>query len=960
MVASVETMTNSAPYVYDSIASTSSLDPPTIIRLAEEKIRVKTIASGLRITEFFIDFDRLRSGFVTSSQFKRCLDTNLRVQLLPEEEQLLFQKYDLKHDGNICYREFCDVINRKYPETTITPHPESYTNAAPPYLNSWRSTRHIGAQDESERLKDVLQRIATHCKQRRIDVLQAMENYDKHKMGEITDSQFYRAFVGPQLTEAEMTLLRDKYSDPEKPGLMNYLNFVQDLNRYSRTNDTTLFPTNNGNNMEQTPFIGIEEKPEQRSIQEILDKIRIATFKYGVRISDFFKDYDKLRSGIMTETQFESALSLSIQKQAFLNMNDIKKIAEYYRRPDGRVYYKEFVDSMENAFNIPELEKKPLTQVHRPGQGLLSRPLNTNLSPEEEDRVAEILDVIIEKVKKRRLELFRFFKPYDRSKAFTRACTKHQFGRVLRTLDLIPSPYDFNILCKKFEDRENGDVNYALFCQMTEQDFVAIKVESEVEFPFERARIDEEQKRDKLNVTIDTSNVDLNDLMGRIRHHVLIKRIRVKEFFEDFDPLRLGTVSQARFIRVLASLGLTGLDGIPLTEAQMFALCDHYRHPEQRDLIQWKQFEQDVESVFTLSDLEKVPTLKVSPQTIYEMPTTGTPAWCNIDPYNKEELHQAMQTWKTNCEQRRIDLYHTFKQFDRHNRGHVTRGQFRQCLAIAGLPYTQKELEAVEAALIDDDGFHYRRFREWIQPRRIDPFRYNILQQELKDLNKQKILPEGNPLSSIQDVLQKIKGQVFRRRIRLYEWLKDHDKLNCGRLPCDTFRRAINPCQLELTESELSLLEDYYRSRIDVNAIEYKKFCEEIESIFTTDFLEKNPLVESEQYVPIKDTTNIQLDPDKEDRVQILMNKMGERVHARRLQLFPLFEDFDRVRNGHVTQNQFLRVLNDLGMLTMLSGFEKDNLLAKFRVRVGGRDDMDYITFCHELNTLAGFEAGIP
>jgi hypothetical protein len=28
---------------------------------------------------------------------------------------------------------------------------------------------------------------------------------------------------------------------------------------------------------------------------------------------------------------------------------------------------------MENAFTIPELEKKPLTQVSRPGQGLLSK-----------------------------------------------------------------------------------------------------------------------------------------------------------------------------------------------------------------------------------------------------------------------------------------------------------------------------------------------------------------------------------------------------------------------------------------------------------------------------------------------------------------------------------------------------------------------------------------------------------
>ncbi|CAF4176279.1 unnamed protein product, partial [Rotaria sordida] len=259
-----------------------------------------------------------------------------------------------------------------YPETTITPYPENFTNAAPPYLNSWRSTRHVGTEDESERLQNVLQRIATYCKQRGIDVLSIMEQYDKHKMGEITDSQFYRAFVGPQLTEADMTLLRDKYSDPGKPGLINYLNFVQDLNTYSRTSEITVSTTDNSN-IQQIPFVGVEERAEQRSIQEILDKIRIATFKYGIRISDFFKDYDKLRSGIITEGQFESALSLSIQKQAFLNMNDIKKLTEYYRRPDGRIYYKEFVDSMENAFNIPELEKKPLTQVSRPRYGLLSK-----------------------------------------------------------------------------------------------------------------------------------------------------------------------------------------------------------------------------------------------------------------------------------------------------------------------------------------------------------------------------------------------------------------------------------------------------------------------------------------------------------------------------------------------------------------------------------------------------------
>ena len=56
---------------YSTTSMASSADAQTIVRLAEEKIRVKTIALGLRVTEFFHDFDRLRSGYVTASQFKR-------------------------------------------------------------------------------------------------------------------------------------------------------------------------------------------------------------------------------------------------------------------------------------------------------------------------------------------------------------------------------------------------------------------------------------------------------------------------------------------------------------------------------------------------------------------------------------------------------------------------------------------------------------------------------------------------------------------------------------------------------------------------------------------------------------------------------------------------------------------------------------------------------------------------
>ena len=42
--------------------------------------------------------------------------------------------------------------------------------------------------------------------------------------------QFFRSFPGPpDVTEADMTLLVQKYRDPDRPGLLNYLNLHHDI-----------------------------------------------------------------------------------------------------------------------------------------------------------------------------------------------------------------------------------------------------------------------------------------------------------------------------------------------------------------------------------------------------------------------------------------------------------------------------------------------------------------------------------------------------------------------------------------------------------------------------------------------------------------------------------------------------------------------------------------------------------
>ena len=75
----------------------------------------------------------------------------------------------------------------------------------------------------------------------------------------------------------------------------------------------------------------------------------MAVFKNRVRTIEFFKDYDKLRSGVITANQFVCGLSLAIQREAQLSRGEIQKIVEFYKTDDQRVRYKEFCDMMENG-----------------------------------------------------------------------------------------------------------------------------------------------------------------------------------------------------------------------------------------------------------------------------------------------------------------------------------------------------------------------------------------------------------------------------------------------------------------------------------------------------------------------------------------------------------------------------------------------------------------------------------
>lgn len=79
-----------------------------------------------------------------------------------------------------------------------------------------------------------------------------------------------------------------------------------------------------------------------------------------MRTTDFFKDFDKLRSGIITEPQFRSALHLAVGKEAQLSPSEVQQVIEFYRVDEGRVNYRDFCFMIENGNAINCINRRDI------------------------------------------------------------------------------------------------------------------------------------------------------------------------------------------------------------------------------------------------------------------------------------------------------------------------------------------------------------------------------------------------------------------------------------------------------------------------------------------------------------------------------------------------------------------------------------------------------------------------
>ena len=134
-----------------------------------------------------------------------------------------------------------------------------------------------------------------------------------------------------------------------------------------------------------------------------------------IRVGEFFRDFDKLRSGFITNSQFRIGLNMS---KIPISHQELQLLASHFKaqKEGDHVCWKDFVDCVDQVFTKKELEKDHAIVL---GDARV-QTVYGKAGAQDEDRsvVSNIVDRFRDVVRKHRLDAKSFFQDFDHHRHF--------------------------------------------------------------------------------------------------------------------------------------------------------------------------------------------------------------------------------------------------------------------------------------------------------------------------------------------------------------------------------------------------------------------------------------------------------------------------------------------------------------------------------------------------------------
>lgn len=438
------------------------------------------------------------------------------------------------------------------------------------------------------------------------------------------------------------------------------------------------------------------------------------------------------------------------------------------------------------------------------------------------------------------------------------------------------------------------------------------------------------------------------DLICKIQVYVFPRRIRVKEFFNDFDPLRHGRCTVINFARALDMIGLA------MSDAEVSALADHFTESSPQvsppQVVSYTKFCEAVDVVFTTGS-PAAHQMSSSPS------STQLMSFHPKDFEEEERFMNIMHHLATLCKTRGI-LWKSF--FADHDRapiaspsrtssfmgGKVTKNQF-----IRKFPF-KKEFTPQDIELLAD---HYTTEKGDVHFMAMHNDISEVTSHEPPPFPTSDLIlkPDDSVWSQSQlSAVDKLRAKVVEKRVRLYEHFQDFDPLRKGFCKAGQVKAVFTILNLarEIDRSDFEQLVQQYTREDGLFC--YKDFVLDIDREFCVPNLEKDPLAQTSMpdarsTLPAR-RNRILLSPERYDQILRLEDKIRWKCKTRRMNLAPAFQDMDRVHTGHITKNQFYRVMISMGF--QLTD-EEVTLLGNMYCDLGNHLDFNWVDFMKSIDT---------
>lgn len=682
-----------------------------------QKIRGVIFKTGLQLWNYFKRFDNEGLGLLSDTKFSNVLSHQLgsyNIDLTNDEIKDITEYFRLQN-GQIAYGQFCSVLHDS---------DENHKMGANDLVSGleWEDPLHENrlSPTEHRRVSILMTKIVQSIRKRNLLTYPYFQDYEleSKNTGTVTLAHFFRIlkFMGLDISSAEFNLLVKRFN--KDLYTINYVAFLTELDAiHNDLSDKRLidfsgdfkeqYPGSVMRTLPKLPRTNIKfdishvENPVAKYFcddqhNEIMLKLQRHIQMNGIRVHMFFEGFDHFGQGYITKAQFLRGLDgiiLNGHRRIYLANFELENICKTFtdNLDSSRIDYRQFEKALQQT-RVDKYSKKSIEIIEKRRYFDVTRNEERgdadnyfNQPPKRGDVCEEILLRIKAKITKRKIDIYPFFKMFD--KFNSGHISNGQFQRVLSSNGILVSSEEMRFLENRYSD--DMGLNYKFFLKEADPKPIPMKTETPDYFPNKPP-----------------GHIDQHQLFAKIKGIVTRNGLQLLSTFSHYDIFNHQYISENHFCRGLH------LAGIILSTPEIDLLCKIFKYDAKNNKrgIDYRRFCQIFDPVENRPCLEKTPLV----EPVKYLPSVdGAHNFLNFE--ERLILSKALDVLKRHCDQV-SNLSALFDDFDRRRCGSITRDQFLRALTVRKLNFllSSREFEVIFKCFGVERGmrleFNYRLF----------------------------------------------------------------------------------------------------------------------------------------------------------------------------------------------------------------------------------------------------------